>query len=73
MHIDVDSALLGEPVRVVVAHPAGALSDRVPWVWLLHGRGSTVADVNWVVDGLEAAMAAGDLCAQMIAAPVGPW
>lgn len=73
LHIDVASALLGEPVRVVVARPAVASSDQVPWVWLLHGRGSTVADVSWVVEGLDAAMAAGDLGAHTIAAPVGPW
>jgi enterochelin esterase-like enzyme len=73
VHIDVDSARLGEPVRVVVARPAAASGDEVPWVWLLHGHGSTVADVSWVVDGLDAAMAAGDLGAHTIAAPVGPW
>jgi enterochelin esterase-like enzyme len=40
---------------------------------LLHGRGNTVADVSWIVDGLAAAMAAGDLSPCTIAAPVGPW
>lgn len=45
----------------------------MPWVWLLHGQGSTVADVTWVVEGLEAAMAASNLGAHTIAAPVGPW
>lgn len=73
VHVDADSALLGEPVRVVVARPAAASSDQAPWVWLLHGHGNTVDDVSWVVDGLAAAMAAGDLGAHTIAAPVGPW
>ena len=72
-HIDVGSALLGKSVRVVVARPQTASSGRVPWVWLLHSWGSTVADVIWVVEGLDAAMAAGDLGAHTIAAPVGPW
>jgi enterochelin esterase-like enzyme len=73
VHVEVDSALLGEPVLVVVARPVPAASDPVPWVWLLHGSGSTAADVTWVVDGLQAAMAAGDLGPHVIAAPVGPW
>lgn len=72
-HIDVSSALLGEPVRVVVAQPAGSAGDSAPWVWLLHGRGNTVDDVSWLVEGLDAAMTAGDLSAHTIAAPVGPW
>jgi enterochelin esterase-like enzyme len=71
--IDIDSALLGEPVRVVVARSDTASSHKTPWVWLLRSWGSTVADVSWVVDGLDAAMAAGDLSACAIAAPVGPW
>jgi S-formylglutathione hydrolase FrmB len=72
-HIDVDSTLLGEPVRVVVASAAAVPGDQVPWVWLLHGRGSTLADVSWVVDNLQVAMATGKLAAHTIAAPVGPW
>jgi enterochelin esterase-like enzyme len=72
-HIDVDSALLGEPARVVVASASASSSDPAPWVWLLHGHGNTVADVSWLVDGLDAAMAAGDLGPHTIAAPVGPW
>ena len=74
MDLDVDSALLGEPVRVVVARPP-TTSDQAhaPWVWLLHGRGNAVADVSWVVDGLADAMATGDLGPCTIAAPAGPW
>src|SRR5215213_1649404 len=72
-HLDIESALLGESLRVVVAHPAGASNGPVPWVWLLHGWGSTVTDVSWVVEGLEAAMGAGELDPHVIAAPVGPW
>jgi enterochelin esterase-like enzyme len=73
VHVDVDSALLGEPVRVVVTRPAAASSDQVPWVWLLHGHGNTEADVGWIADGLDAAMSAGELGPHIIAAPVGPW
>src|SRR3954452_3821253 len=72
-HLAVASALLGESLRVVVAHPTRSSNGQVPWVWLLHGWGSTVTDVSWVVEGLEAAMAAGDLTPHRIAAPVGPW
>jgi hypothetical protein len=74
MDLDVDSALLGEPVRVVVAQPPVAV-DRAaaPWVWLLHGRGDEVSDVTRIVDGLATAMAAGDLAPCTVAAPVGPW
>jgi enterochelin esterase-like enzyme len=73
-HLDIESALLGEPARVVVAHPpAVGPGDQVPWVWLLHGLGNRVEDVSWLVDGLDAAMAAGDLAPHSIAAPVGPW
>jgi enterochelin esterase-like enzyme len=71
--IDIDSALLNESVQVVTARPTVALHDDIPWVWLLHGRGSTVTDVSWVVEGLDAAMAAGELGPHVIAAPVGPW
>lgn len=55
---------------VVVQPPAGPSG---PWVWMLHGRGNTVDDVTWVAEGLDAAMAAGELAAHTIAAPVGPW
>jgi pimeloyl-ACP methyl ester carboxylesterase len=71
--VDVDSTLLGEPVRVVTARPAEQPGEQGRWVWLLHGRGSTVDDVTRVVDGLHAAMAAGDLGPHTVAAPVGPW
>jgi enterochelin esterase-like enzyme len=73
-HLLVDSALLGEPADVVVAlPPGGAGGGLVPWVWLLHGWGSTAADATWVVEGLDAALAAGDLGPYIIAAPAGPW
>jgi enterochelin esterase-like enzyme len=65
--------LLGEPVRVVTARPPADVSAAAPWVWLLHGRGSTVAEVTAVVGGLEAAMGAGELAPHTIAAPVGAW
>jgi enterochelin esterase-like enzyme len=73
VQLDVDSALLGEPARVVVTRPAAASEDQAPWVWLLHGHGNTVADVSWVADGLDAAMAAGELGPHTIASPAGPW
>ncbi|HYG95409.1 MAG TPA: alpha/beta hydrolase-fold protein [Nocardioides sp.] len=71
--IDIDSALLGEPARVVLARPESTSHAPVPWVWLLHGSRSAVADVTWMVEGLDAARGAGDAGAYTIAAPVGPW
>ncbi|MGI3784398.1 MAG: alpha/beta hydrolase-fold protein [Janthinobacterium lividum] len=74
MNLAVDSALLGEPVPVVVAQPpSGVDAATAPWAWLLHGHGNTVTDVSWVVDGLATAMAVGTLSPCTIAAPVGPW
>lgn len=74
MDLDVDSALLGDRARVVVAqHPVVGDAASASWVWLLHGFGAEVADVTWLVGGLAKAMAAGDLGPCTIAAPVGPW
>jgi enterochelin esterase-like enzyme len=73
VHIDVDSAMLREQARVVVATPPATAADSCPWVWLLHGHGNVVDDVTWVAEGLDAAMAAGELRPHIIASPVGRW
>jgi enterochelin esterase-like enzyme len=72
--VSVDSTLLGGAVQVVVAQPCQGSEDQpVPWAWLLHGWGNASADVTWLVEGLDAAMTAGELPPHVIAAPTGPW
>jgi pimeloyl-ACP methyl ester carboxylesterase len=72
--VDVNSALLGDRLRVVVAQPPVAEDAAAAlWVWLLHGFGAETTDVTWLVGGLAEAMATGELGPCTIAAPVGSW
>jgi S-formylglutathione hydrolase FrmB len=74
--LHVESRLLGEPWRVLVqrpTHPADPAARRgLPWIWLLHGRTASAAEMRPTLSSIAAAIRTGDLPPAIVVCPDAP-
>jgi len=71
--LEIDSATLGETWRLLVQRPCNRAAARgLPWIWLLHGRNGSIADMRPLLVAIAGAMRAGDLPPAVVAAPDAP-
>ncbi len=74
--LEVPTDRLGTVRFLVAGSQDGGVRSTVPaarWVWVLHGRGSSAAEVRPVVESIAAAACAGILPPCVVVAPDGPW
>jgi enterochelin esterase-like enzyme len=69
----VESAVLGEPWRVLVQRPAVPLDAHgLPWIWMLHGRGGSVDEMRPLLASVADAFRRGELPPAVVVAPGAP-
>ena len=71
--LEVAARSLGRPWRVLVQRPVSALGpEPLPWIWFLHGRSASVADMRPVLAALARAMDDGAVPPYVVAVPDAP-